>query len=89
VFIVWQDSCAYYIAGGSDPALRHSGAHSLVMWEAIQYVSQFTDHFDFEGSMVPGVERFFREFGATQTPYFTLTRGKPGLIDRIQMKLRS
>ena len=86
-FIVWQDSCAYYIAGGGDPLLRDSGAHSLVMWEAIQYVSQFTDTFDFEGSMIPGVERFFREFGAIQTPYFTITRGKPGLIDRAWIKL--
>jgi len=87
-FIVWQDSAAYYIAGGGDPKLRHSGAHSLVMWEAIQYVSQFTNRFDFEGSMIPGVERFFREFGAVQTPYFKITRGKPSLLDRVRMKLK-
>jgi len=87
-FIVWQDSCAYYIAGGGDPSLRHSGAHGLVLWDAIEYVSQFTDSFDFEGSMIPGVERFFREFGAIQTPYFAITRGKPRLSDRIQMKLK-
>ena len=86
-FIVWQDSCAYYIAGGGDPSLRHSGAHSLVMWEAIQYVAQFTNRFDFEGSMIPGVERFFREFGAVQVPYFTITQGKPGLLDRVRIKL--
>ena len=85
-FVVWQDSSAYYIAGGGDPSLRHSGAHSLVMWEAIQYVSQFTDTFDFEGSMLSGVERFFREFGAVQTPYFTIMRGKPGLTDRLSIK---
>jgi len=88
VFIVWQDSSAYYIAGGGDPALRQSGAHSLVMWEAIQYASRFTDHFDFDGSMLPGVERFFREFGAVQTPYFTISRGKPGLLDRARIKLK-
>jgi lipid II:glycine glycyltransferase (peptidoglycan interpeptide bridge formation enzyme) len=85
-FIVWQNSCAYYIAGGGDPALRSSGAHSLVMWHAIQHVSRFTDTFDFEGSMLPGVERFFREFAAVQTPYFAIMRGKPGLLNRIRMK---
>ena len=87
-FIVWQDSSAYYIAGGGDPAFRSSGAHSLVMWEAIQHVSQFTDTFDFEGSMLPGVERFFREFGAVQTPYFLVTRGKLRLVERFILKFR-
>lgn len=88
-FIVWQNSSAYYIAGGGDPALRSSGAHSLVMWEAIRYVSQFTDNFDFEGSMLHGVERFFREFGAVQTPYFMITRGKPSLLNRVRMKFKN
>jgi hypothetical protein len=86
-FAAWQNSSAYYIAGGGDPALRSSGAHSLVLWEAIKHVSQYTDVFDFEGSMIPGVERFFREFGAVQTPYFAITRGKPSLVDRICIKL--
>lgn len=89
VFIVWQDTSAYYIAGGGDPAFRASGAHSLVMWEAIKYVSRYTEQFDFEGSMLPGVERFFREFGAIQTPYFMITRGKLSLLDRVRIKLRT
>ncbi|MDR1523652.1 MAG: GNAT family N-acetyltransferase [Tannerella sp.] len=87
-FVVWQRSSAYYMAGGGDPALRSSGAHSLVMWEAIKYVSQYTDRFDFEGSMIFGVERFFREFGAVQAPYFVISRGKPNLADRIRIKLK-
>ena len=85
-FIVWQKSSAYYIAGGGDPLLRHSGAHGLVLWEAIRHTAQYTDTFDFEGSMLRGVERFFREFGAIQTPYFTICRGKRSWIDRIKIK---
>lgn len=87
VFIVWQKNSAYYIAGGGNPDLRDSGAHSLAMWEAIQFVSQHTGTFDFEGSMIPGVERFFREFGAKQMPFFTITRGKLSLFNRIRIKL--
>lgn len=87
VFIVWQKSSAWYLAGGGDPALRESGAHSLVLWEAIRHASMFTDTFDFEGSMLPGVERFFREFGAIQTPFFTITKGKLSLIDRACLKI--
>jgi hypothetical protein len=82
-FVVWQESSAYYLAGGADPALRASGAHALVLWEAIQAVAGYTDLFDFEGSMLPGVERFFREFGAIQTPYFTISKGKISLWSRI------
>ena len=87
VFIVWQDNTAWYLAGGGNPTLRNSGAHSLILWECICYISQFTDTFDFEGSMIPGIERFFREFGAIQTPYFTITKGNLSLINRVRIKL--
>jgi RNAse (barnase) inhibitor barstar len=76
VFVVWQDSCAYYIGGGSDTELRSSGAHASVLWQAICDVSQYSSSFDFEGSMIQGVEHFFREFGAIQKPYFVLSKGK-------------
>lgn len=86
VFVVWQASSAYYIAGGGDPTLRASGAHSWVMWKAIQEVSAYTNRFDFEGSMLQGVERFFREFGARQTPYFAIQKGKLSLYKRAFIK---
>lgn len=87
-FVVWQPSSAWYLAGGGDPALRESGAHSLVLWEAIQAVRLHTNQFDFEGSMLPGVERFFREFGALQTPYYAITKGKLSLLHRAWLKLQ-
>lgn len=87
-FIVWQESSAYYLAGGGDPELRASGAHSLVLWEGIRFTAQYTDLFDFEGSMIPGVERFFREFGAIQTPFFTITKGNLSLLYRAWLKLK-
>jgi len=77
------------MAGGGNPSLRNSGAHSLILWEAIRYVADYAETFDFEGSMLPGVERFFREFGAIQTPYFTISKGKLSLLDRVFIKLNS
>lgn len=88
VFVVWQKPCAHYIAGGSDPALRSSGAHGFVLREVIRAVSAHVEKFDFDGSMLPGVERFFREFGAIQIPYFTISRGKLRIWDRIRLKLK-
>ncbi|MDR0757621.1 MAG: GNAT family N-acetyltransferase [Tannerella sp.] len=88
-FVVWQKRSAFYIAGGGDPALRHSGAHSLVLWDAIRFVAGCSETFDFEGSMLPGVERFFREFGAVQMPYFAISKGKLSLTDRVRLKWKT
>jgi len=74
VYLVWDESRAYYLMGAGDPKLRNSGATSLAMWEAIQFASTVTKSFDFEGSMLEPVERFFRAFGATQSPYFQVSR---------------
>jgi hypothetical protein len=83
-FIIWDDNSAYYLMGGGDPELRNSGATSLIMWEAIRFASQVTKRFDFEGSMIEPVEKFFRAFGATQMPYFQVTKTNSRLL-----KLRS
>jgi hypothetical protein len=73
VYLVWDKDTCYYLMGGGDPELRNSGATSLCMWEAIKHASQVSRSFDFEGSMIEPVERFFRSFGAIQTPYSMLT----------------
>ncbi|KZY72175.1 methicillin resistance protein [Oleiphilus sp. HI0071] len=73
VLIVWDKHSAYYLMGGGDPELRNSGATSLCMWEAIKFASTVTKRFDFEGSMIEPIERFFRGFGAMQKPYFQIS----------------
>ena len=65
--------------GGGNPTLRNSGATSLCMWEAIKLASTVTKVFDFEGSMIEPIERFFRGFGAMQKPYFAITH-KPSKV---------
>jgi Acetyltransferase (GNAT) domain len=74
VYIVWDEQSAYYLMGGGDPALRTSGAMSLALWEAIKFSHQVSRRFDFEGSMIEPIERFFRAFGACQVPYFHVSR---------------
>ncbi|WP_214365430.1 GNAT family N-acetyltransferase [Pseudonocardia sp. H11422] len=73
-YVVWDRHAAYYLLGGGDPELRTSGASSLLMWEAIMRARAVTDVFDFEGSMLKPVERFFRAFGGRQTPYLHVSR---------------
>lgn len=69
-YFVWDNNEMYYLMGGGDPDLRNSGATSLLMWEGIKLASEKGLKFNFEGSMIEPVERFFRAFGAKQTPYF-------------------
>lgn len=70
--LVWDRSSAYYLMSGDDPALRASGAAVLLKWAAIRYVKNVLGLplFDFEGSMMRGVEQGRRDFGAQQRPYF-------------------
>lgn len=74
VYLVWDENSAYYLMGGADPALRNSGAGSLAIWSAIQHAATVSRSFDFEGSMVEPIERFFRAFGGRQVPYFQIRR---------------
>jgi GNAT acetyltransferase-like protein len=83
IYLVWDCQSAYYLLGGGDPALRNSGATSLVLWEAINFAATVTRRFDFEGSMLEPVERFFRAFGARQAPYFRVSRA--GRLMRVAM----
>lgn len=72
--IAWDNGCAYYLMGGTASGLRNTGASSLLLWEAIQEASKHAETFDFEGSMNEDIERFFRGFGARQTPYLHVER---------------
>ena len=74
MYLIWDSNSAYSIIEGSDPELRRIGANSLIRWEAIKFAASVTKNFDFEGSMIEGVERSYRAFGATQTPYFSITK---------------
>ncbi|NBC24932.1 MAG: GNAT family N-acetyltransferase [Bacteroidetes bacterium] len=65
-YIVWFEGRAYYILGGVNRKLDHWGVSFALLWHAIKTLPRNIHTFDFEGSMVPGVERVFRSFGAKQ-----------------------
>ena len=71
VYVVHDDRHTFYLAGGGDPALRESGAHSLAMWHAIKESGGRSQIFDFEGSMIRPIEYFVRGFGPQLCPRFT------------------
>lgn len=74
IFVVFDAKCAYYLISTIDPDYRNSGAATLLVKTAIEYLATRTRRFDFEGSMIEGVEASFRRFGARQVPYSSITR---------------
>lgn len=73
-YFVYDEQVCYYLLGASDNAFRSSGAQSLILWEGIQFAAAHSKVFDFEGSMVEGIENFFRQFGGVCTPYYVVSR---------------
>ena len=73
VFIVWDNRSAYYLLGAKDLTFKGNEATSFLLWEAIKFLKDKTEKFDFEGSMNQGIENFFRSFGATPKPYFSIS----------------
>lgn len=74
IFIVWDEKEAYYFLGGYNPE-GHRGAGALAIWQAIRYAgtSLGLQHFDFLGSHVKQLERFFRDFGGVWTPTYNVS----------------
>ena len=82
VWIVWDEKRAYYLLGGYDHAAKSNNAVALAMWRAIQYtaLNLRLAEFDFEGSVIPPVERFFRKFGGTLTPSYRIRYRRPSFL---------
>jgi hypothetical protein len=90
VWIAWDDKRAYYLLGGFDRSAQSNNAVALAMWRAIQFTALDLKlpEFDFEGSMIPTIERFFRKFGGKITPNYTIRYRRPvGLGWRVARKL--
>jgi len=76
-FCIYDKTSAYYLLGGYDEKNRHHGAGALCLWESIKYAKKMgLKHFDFEGSIVPQIEKYFRGFGGELTPYYRINKAK-------------
>jgi len=75
-FVIWDTKKAYLLGLGTDLSLDKNNSTKLLIWESIKYASKYVDDFDFEGSMLPGVERLYRNFGGKRIPYFEIKKYK-------------
>lgn len=82
---VWDNTTAYYLIAMRKKEFNTSGGTEFLVDETIKYVSQFVNTFDFEGSMIKGVEASYRNYGGVQTEYYNISKDnrliRPLLID--------
>ena len=76
IFVVWDQHSAYYLISTIDPDFRNSGSATLLVWEAIKFLADKTQRFDFEGSMIESVENSFRSFGGETDTLFSATQNE-------------
>ena len=81
IYLAYDQHTVYLLAIGSDPQWRSEGSIPLLIWHAIQQFNGSHKTFDFEGSMIPNIEKFFRSFGGKMTSYSRLFATKHRGID--------
>jgi len=69
-----DDKRVIYLIGGIDSEYKDIGAMDLVLYESVKYALENNKIFDFEGSMIESIEKYFRSFGAVQKPYFNIIK---------------
>lgn len=72
--IVYDKECSYFILNGINHSMPKVGANSLLVMKAIEFASEVSNVFDFEGSMIKPIESFYRGFGGILTPYHNIWR---------------
>lgn len=77
---IWDKNTIYYLCGASDPAFKKSSAMGLIIWEALKRSALKGKQFNFEGSMVEDIERFFRGFGGELTPYTVISKTESKIL---------
>jgi hypothetical protein len=89
-FVIHDRTTAYYLLGGYDSGNGHHGAGALAIVEAIKAAKELgLQTFDFEGSSIPPIERFFRGFGGRLTHHFTVSRAWLPLEMALKFKKRN
>ena len=69
---------AYYMLSARDEFRDREGILSRLLWQSHRTLSEMgVETFDFEGSMLPGVEEFFRSFGGERVKKYLLKKWDP------------
>jgi hypothetical protein len=81
---LWDKECAYYLITMRKKEYNTSGGTEFLVEQTIKYVSQFVNRFDFEGSMIKGVEESYRYYGTHQTEYYQIFKYNNPILKMIR-----
>ena len=85
LFVVWDKNSAYAYAYSINSQFKNNGTSTKMFWEAIKFVSDKTQMFDFEGSMMDGVAQSYQQFGTEQVPYFCISKTYSKLFSLLKL----
>lgn len=89
VFCIYDKVSCYYLLGGVNKKSGIQGVNNLLVQKSIERAKELNcEIFDFEGSMLKGVEKFFRSFGPDLFPYFTANKAMLPLEMLLKFKKR-
>ncbi|GLR18887.1 hypothetical protein [Portibacter lacus] len=74
IFIIEDVKKTYCLFTAKNEEGKKEEAVSKLIWEGIKESVEKGKDFDFEGSMLPGVEKFFRTFGGEQVAYHQISK---------------
>lgn len=87
VFCIYDKHNCYYILGGVNKDSGVPGVNNLLLQKSIEKAKQLgCKIYDFEGSIIKGVEVFFRGFGGKLVPYYSIN--KANLFVEMLLKLK-
>lgn len=70
--IVWDEDSVYYLLNGTDPEFKKYQGNALLIDRSIEIAHELGKKFDFEGSVIKGIEQSFRQYGGMPKPYFRI-----------------
>jgi len=74
-FVVYDKKAAYYLFGWNNKDLKNDGSGALGLWSSIlEAKNRGCALFNFEGSSIASIEKYFRGFGGALTPMINLRK---------------
>lgn len=65
-FMVYDEKVCYLLMSGQDTSLGNDGAMPFLLDRCIHFAATVSNAFDFEGSMIEGIEQVYRRYGGQQ-----------------------
>lgn len=81
LFVVFDNTTAYYLTGGTDKTFYGSGAMGYLLWLSIkECIRRGIHYFDFEGSEEDSINRFFLSFNPTPKSFIHIEEQQSKLL---------